>query len=217
MQISTTSASKNKWFLFLVMMFVLISCDTQNKGVQMDGEPVFQFAILDQGLTASAPGLGYDWQTAWPILQSAYPSQISYTITEYDIERYDWSTQVITLNARASEAVFQQFHVTIDDCSIENSDKECLLKRAFIVTYNGEPLYGGIFIPDYPMPTRYQYPIIYTSLSGKGQLNLIIRPYKSVSKRYMAEDYKLYSAEEWSLIKDKRIEDLFSQLGTLVK
>ena len=205
------------FFISCVLIFTLISCNTQGENSQENEGPVFQFSILSKELTDSAPGLGYDWQSIWPVLQSAYPAQTSFVINEYDVEYYDWPAQVITLDTTISNLILQKFNINDEDCVDKGNDKECLLGRAFIVSHEGEPLYGGVLIPDYPAPIQRQYPIVYPALSSNGKITLTIRPYKSLSKRYRSEDYKLYSDEEWSLIKDKKIEELFEDLGNLRK
>lgn len=180
-----------------------------NKEAQTEQHSIFQLAILDEELTASAQGIGQDWQTAWPILQLAYPSQVSYAITEYDVESYDWGKQVITLNIAVSEAILKQFNLTFDDCGTYR-EKECLSHRAFVVAYDSMPLYGGItFWPQPILPPRFQYPVIYPALSDEGHITFTIRPYKALNKDF--------SEEDWSLIKDKKIEGLFDGLGKLIK
>lgn len=203
------------FFISCVLIFTLISCNTQGETSQENEGPVFQFSILSKDFTDSASGLGYDWQSIWPILQSAYPTKVSIGINEYDIEHYDWTAQVITLSLTASESLLQKFNFTIEDCENKKNGRECLLNRAFIVSHNGVPLYGGIFIPDYPAPIKREYPIIYPALSREGCVTLTLRPYKSVSKRYQPEDYKLYNDQEWALIKDPNLKDLFEHLGKL--
>jgi hypothetical protein len=195
---------------FLSLILTIASCEILDKGVQMEKDPAFQLAILEEDITASPQGLGIDWQTAWPILQAAYPSQTVYVITEYDVDSYDWSEQVIILNVRKSKALLERFNITFDDCGMKLNNRECLCDRAFVIAYQGTPLYGGITLWSNPtLAASHRYPVIYPTLSDGGNITLAIYPYKSLSKKYREED--------WYLIRNESIEDLFDELGKLVR
>ena len=193
----------------LALLSSLISCNVTGENTQMSKDSEFQLAVLDERIKIFPKGLGQDWQTAWPVLQAAYPSNVAYTISARDIDSYDWSEQIITLNTQASVAILDKFYVTDTHCENNQNKKTCLLSRAFVVVYQGAPLYGGIFLADQPMAARFQYPIIYPMLTANEHIAFIIRPYTSITKTYGADD--------WLLIKDERIEALFAGLGKLTK
>ena len=192
----------------LALLSSLISCNVTSENAQISKDSEFQLVVLDYEVTRYG-GLGQDWQTAWPVLQAAYPSHVEYTISAGAIDSYDWSEQIIYLTDQASVAMLDKYEVTSEDCH-KNRGKVCVIPQAFLVVYQGEPLYGGIFwIKDDMVAYAIMYPIIASMTTDDGHVAFIIRPYKSISKTY--------SADDWLLIKDKRIEALFAELGKLTK
>lgn len=194
---------------FLVILLSIISCNAAGEETQMKKDSEFQLAVLDQRIKIFPKGLGQDWQTAWPVLQTAYPSNVAYIISEHDIDNYDWSKQIITLTSQASTTILERFYVSAIDCENNDNKKACLLSRAFVVVYQGSPLYGGIFLADQPMAARFQYPIIYLIFTTDEHVAFIIRPYTSITKTYGEDD--------WFRIKDERIKAFFAGSGKLTK
>ena len=192
----------------LALLLSLISCNVTGENTQASKDSEFQLVVLDYQVTRYGE-LGHNWQTAWPVLQAAYPSHAACTISADAIDSYDWSEQIITLTTQASVAILDIYEVTSEDCR-KNRDKVCLIRLAFVVVYQGKPLYGGIFwIKDYMGAEAFLYPIIYSMITADGRVAFIIRPNNLSSETY--------SADDWLLIKDKRIEALFAELGKLTK
>lgn len=208
MRLIHTSLLISARVLLLGILVGLTSCSFTKENTEVNKNPMFQLVILDEQIKIFPRGLGQDWQTAWPVLQSAYPSNTAYIINESDIESYNWSEQIITLTAQASAAVLQTYNPPSVDCQKGNNKKVCLLSRAFVVVYDGAPLYGGIFWVDYTA-TSFQYPIIYPMLSPEGSLTFTVRPHTSLTG--------MFGSDDWILIKDERIMSLFAELGTLTK
>ena len=192
----------------LALLSSLISCDVLGENAQISKDSEFQIAVLGYQSKTGPAGLGNSWQTAWPVLQEAYPSHVEYTISVDDIASYDWSEQIISLTTQASTAMLDKYEVTNTDC-VKNRGKVCVIRQAFVVVYQGEPLYGGIFwIKDDMGAEAILYPIIASIVTDDGHVAFIIRPDNSIFD---------HSADDWLLIKDKRIEELFAELGKLTK
>jgi hypothetical protein len=175
----------------------------------MEKDHVFEIVIIDSDIHTIPKGIGQDWETAWPILQSSYPDKVVYRINEYDVANYAWSEQEITLTNEASKRISQEFFIDLDGC--HQNPEDCLFGRAFVVAYQDSPLYGGIFLEDFPFQLSFRYPIIYPKFSNDGSIIFTIRPYTSISKYYV------YAENDWYLIKDERIEVLFDKLGKLIR
>lgn len=163
----------------------------------------FELHIL-QG-TWSSMQLGYDLEPAWAALRDGYASASAFSLTENDVEAYDWQRQIFTLSSAASQALVDQFAET--DEQREHPDA-ALDQRAFVVTVDGDPIYGGIFL--HPMSSMGIYfPVIYVT-AHEGVLAFTLRPIQSV-----LGDYAEYEPE-WHGIKDPRVREVFEAAGVLI-
>ena len=192
-----------RWCLLFLSVFVVYACNIKNTDTFKD-ESVFQLSILTRDVGAFDKGLGQDWETAWPTLQNAFPNKIEYTFFEDDVESYDWSNQVITLTSPVTDKF-------LDDSTIilGNRDVGYLRDRAFVVSYAGELIYGGLFLREMPVATAFNYPVSDYSLSND-RVIFKLRPYHQV--------FEIPSDDPgWGRIKDERVKELFDQLGKLVE
>ncbi len=161
--------------------------------------PSFQLHILESRRYDLE--LGREREQAWDILQEVDLKDSVVVITENDIERYDWEEQVITLTVTASDRLNEVF--TDSKYASANLDE-----RAFIVTFDGDWLYGGAFIGEgSAMPV--EYPVIYVRTRG-GAVTFRVRPSHSTPAVYadLDQSYK-------SVIEVQEVRDHFLQLGKL--
>lgn len=160
----------------------------------------FQLHILREGWECLR--LGYDLQPAWTVLQEAYASTTAFSITQDDIEAYNWSEQVMTLTPEASDLL----------CPKDTRLPEFVLDlQGFVITVDGDPVYGGVFMHP-ASPLAIDYPVIYVErIDADSKVTLTLRPVHSV--------FHVYSKYEpqWNGIKDPRIRALFDKAGRLVE
>jgi hypothetical protein len=147
--------------------------------------------------------LGHEREQAWDILQEVNLKDSAVVITENDVERYDWEEQVITLTVTASDRLNEVF--TDSEYASANLDE-----RAFIVTFDGEWLYGGIFLGEgSAMPIKY--PVIYVRTRG-GAVTFRVRPSHSAPAPYEDLD-----ASYKSVIEIPELHDFFLGQGKLTE
>jgi hypothetical protein len=147
--------------------------------------------------------LGHEREQAWDILQEVDLKDSVVVITENDIERYDWEEQVITLTVTASDRLNKVF----TDSEYPSTN---LRNRVFIVTFDGNWLYGGAFIGEgSEMPV--EYPVIYVRTSG-GAVTFRVRPSHSTPAPYaeLDQSYK-------SIIEIPELHDFFLEQGKLIE
>lgn len=162
----------------------------------------FQLHILEG--TWDSMELGYDLDPAWALIQGGYASSIGLSLSEGDVETYDWDNQILTLNSSSSQAVVSNFAQTDEQ---RDHPEAALDQRVFVVLLDGTPVYGGIFL--HPMSSMGIYfPVIHVE-SQDGQLGFILRPVQSV-----LEDYSAYEPD-WHGIKDSGIREAFEAAGVL--
>ncbi len=184
---------------------ILSSCGT-TENTSMDTNQSFRIAIMAESVGSQPPGLGYTVTSSWPILQQAYPSQVVYNITENDIAVYDWSHQIVTLTPQASTALIEA--VVCPDEQRTDLIFLCFASRAFVVSFDEKPLYGGVFL--YPESAMgIDFPVIYVSCVGDAVV-LTIRPIHVLAGGSIDNS-------SWRVIKDDRIEQLFAELDKFVK
>lgn len=164
-------------------------------------EPRFEIAFLDPGIKQPPSGLGYTVESSWDILRSAYPSKVTYTLTDEDIALYDWSNQIITLTVSSSSTLIESYP---DLESVIFPD--IITGQPFIVVFDGQPLYGGIFI--HPRSAMgIDFPVIYLSRYGD-VFALKIRP---------SHSFGLFGGDdsEWQVIKVPEVKEYFLNLSKL--
>ncbi len=177
---------------------------TTTEDVSMNNKTVFELHILEGDWLSLK--LGHELQQAWATLQQTYASATAFTLTEDDIEHYNWSEQVITLTPASSTALVSKFAETEEELQYPEATLD---QRAFVVVVNGNPVYGGVFL--HPMSSMaIKYPVIYVT-TGEGKIVFKLRPIHSVLGKYSGLE------PLWNGIKDPKIEDVFTKAGKLVK
>ncbi len=147
--------------------------------------------------------LGYEREHCWAILEQADLSKSTWVITEDDIEAYDWSGQSITLTAEASSRLKETF-------SGEGNLYQNLIEKAFVVTFEGNWLYGGIFL-DIGSAMGIRYPVIYPQVHEK-QIIFQLRPLHPISAKYQDIETSLKS-----LVEVEQVHDYFQKQDKLIE
>jgi hypothetical protein len=147
-----------------------------------------------------------DWQTVWDIIQRVYPTTIAFSLTENDVESYDWSEQVIVFTPEASSRLISTLAGSDSEKLSPAYATQVLGYRAFLVTLNDQPIYGGVFMLP-PSAMGIKYPVIYAQLADE-KFSLKIRPIHSFTGYASVEP-------DWNGIRDEGIHDLFNQMGKL--
>ena len=147
--------------------------------------------------------LGNEREQAWDILRVVNLRDSAVVITEDDIEQYDWTGQLITLTPAASDRLNKVF--TDSEYASVN-----LGERVFIVTFDGDWLYGGAFFGEGSAMPVY-YPVIYVRTRGDA-VTFRVRPSHPTPAPYaeLDQSYK-------SVIEVQKVRDHFLQLGKLVE
>lgn len=172
---------------------------TSTPSVESEGS--FHLHILQGDL--SSLELGSDLRVAWDIIQRVYLTTIAFSLTENDVESYDWSEQVIVFTPEASSRLIS----TLAGSDSEKlSPTQVLGYRAFLVTLNDKPIYGGVFMFP-PSAMGIKYPVIYAQFADE-KLSFKIRPIHSFVGYASVEP-------DWNGIRDEGIHDLFNQIGKL--
>ena len=152
----------------------------------------FALHILDESWDSLR--LGYDLEPVWTLLKRAYPSRIAFTVTESEVEIYEWSRQVMTLLPGSSEELVAKLARTDER---RRHPVELLGRRGFVVVLDGHPVYGGIFM--HPVAAMgIDFPVIYPDMAN-ARLTFSLRPIHEVTG-----DYASYEPL-WHGIKDPRI------------
>jgi hypothetical protein len=147
--------------------------------------------------------LGHEREQAWTKLKKLDLGDSALVITEDDIEQYDWREQSITLTSTASDRLNEVFTET----GVLSVD---LSERAFIATFDGEWLYGGIFL-DAGSAMVIEYPVIY-AWPSEGSVVLFLRPNHQLSSWHGDIDpaYR-------SIIEIPELRDFFLEQGKLTE
>ena len=147
-------------------------------------------------------GLGYEYEQVWPILLDVDLTESILTITEDDIEVYDWTEQAMTLTRKAS--------ARSQEAALEGDYFPNWAGQAFVVTLNGEPQYGGIFeAPTSAAAARF--PVIYAE-SEQDIVVFHLRPAHMYPIQYQDLPPSLRS-----IIEIPEIHDLFLEEGKLLE
>jgi hypothetical protein len=126
-------------------------------------------------------------------------------ITERDIEAYDWSSQSLVLTPQASLA-FKD--------AIVNFWGLQSMHVAFVVTFEDEWLYGGVF-HQIGSPASARYPVIYLQERGDN-IVLTIRPFTTPFP-FSVEHYQAFDTSARSVIEIERVYEYFYELGKIVE
>ncbi len=163
--------------------------------------PRFQVHILNQHWVS-----GYTRESVWPTLKEMNWEEHVWVITEDDIEAYDWSQQTITMTHEATT----QLKNSIDD---EMLARWVALKQLFVVTYDNEWLYGGVF-SEQGSAAGIQFPVIWLDYYEKEQFVLHVRPDNGWWPLPPTQDRQ---GEVWDAIQNPEVRALFADRGTLVE
>lgn len=193
----------------IVILFLLAVSFSAFSCAKQPVSGAFELVILNESIVQGQPGLGYSRETSDPAIMDAYPSQVNYTITAADIEKYVWDDQEIVLTANASKAFVDRFGACETALGRTEDLQTCLGLNPFAVMYDGQYSFGGLFLGDAPISTSYVFPIIYPQYTD-GRVIFRLQPDNGGFL-----NGGVYTAEEWQLIKDERIKALFEKLGKL--
>jgi len=145
----------------------------------------------------------YEYDEVWPVIKGMDPNESLAEISEKDIKEYNWSTQEITLTGGASERLNSSI-------SEEAWFQMRVLKAVFLVTVDGQPMYGGVFI-EKESQAGIDFPVIYPDIRHD-QIVFRIPPRNNCCTAY----------QDLENLKRKTIElpeiyNLFNELGKLVQ
>ena len=133
---------------------------------------------------------------SWGILSRVSLDGSVFTITAADITNYDWTQQSMALSEAATQRLLAAFH--------EPSLPLAPSHQAFVVTLDGERLYGGVFLlPASAIATKF--PVIYVD-QEEHHFVFRLRP---------AQSSKLIDQSNWGAIRSTRIHDFFLRQGKL--
>ena len=164
----------------------------------------FEIAIMDDSVELEA---SYD--SAFQVLQGNYPEKVIYRLTTRDIKSYDWERQEITLTTEASRALIDLYGCSGDFTTT------CLVGKNFLVLYNQQPVYGGLFF--FTGPARYiDYPLILVSNSTRPEDRFVSGqdPSKMESAivfHIVSNSWKIYSGADLGVVNDERIRMHFEK------
>jgi hypothetical protein len=188
----------------IVVVWLCASCSRSElsttplvTATNVETEPSFQMYILEQDWM-NWPELGNTFESAWPLLMEVDLAESSiWLIAESDIELYEWSQhqQTLYLTEQATGELREAF-----------SDEELLSwsmrKKVFVVTVDGERLYGGVFI-EVGSAAGFEFPVVHTVYSDN---RLAFR---------LRSGY--FALVEPSALDSQEVQDLFRELGKLVE
>jgi len=198
------------WCRALVLALLMTAC-VSSPGAITSVAPTIERPVADTGaksfglyiLHQNLPVTCYELEKCWPILKQANLNSNDFVISQDDIETYDWSSQTITLTSQATNQL--NTHFSANPSNLGSN------RVAFVVTLDGEWLYGGIFLDLSEQP--YSFPLIFTDFSGT-QAVFYLRP---GALRRPVQDYQQYNASQRKIIEIGRVHDLFKGLGKLVE
>jgi hypothetical protein len=136
-------------------------------------------------LTADWHGLGraQDWETAWPRLQEA-AAEVFLSIDEREMAAYDWQAQRIVLEPEAGARLLaaarklpeasERLHKLRALWSTDDL-REIVNPRGFVVSLDGRPLYGGIFL-DKHSNLSMEYPVLHSAVDEHRRVVLRFSP-----------------------------------------
>ena len=124
-----------------------------------------------------------DWESAWPRLKNA-AGNVFFSIGERDVAAYDWQAQRIVLEPEASLRLLAAAQKLPDMPerlyklrALWSTDDlwHIVHHRGFLVSLDGRPLYGGIFL-DKSSNLSMDYPVIHSAMDGSRRIVLRFSP-----------------------------------------
>ena len=183
-------------FLAVLLVLLLGACEACSGFASCPARGRFQLHIFEDDLE-----LGQKREPAWTRLKRMNLGSSALVYTEDDIEVYDWEEQVITFTVTASDRVNEVF--TGSEYASANLDE-----RVFIATFDGDFLYGGIFLGEgSEMPV--EYPVIYV-WTYDGAVTFTVRPSTPGVYAQLAPSYK-------SVIENQDLHDFLKSQGKLTE
>lgn len=181
-------------------------------------EPRFQIAFLRQD--AKGLGLGNAWEADWPRLQAA-AAEPMLRLDERDVVAYDAASLRIVLRPTvtprllaAVQALPGHLPVWLRRATNLWSTIELntvLDERGFVVSVDGQPLYGGIVLPE-SHEKATSYPTLDAAVDGDRHIVLQLSFPPLPDRLY---DGEVHPFER--LLRDPRIQKLFAARGTPVQ
>jgi hypothetical protein len=193
----------------ILLLLILMSFESdfalaQEEARSISSRPADAFALHILDKNWAYLGLGYTSERSWPILQGNYRRMLFLNITMQEIVKYQWMKQQITLTADASYALEESFGIGPDQ---RPSTGSSLALRAFVVTVDDQPAYGGIFLPR-GSQMAIRYPVIYVGKDSNGLITMDIRPVHSITEIDSSDQI-------WKVVRKDSIRDLFARTGKL--
>lgn len=188
---------------------ILVGCSCGQQTVQpnsttTDAKQSFALHILEDELLRARCGSRRD--RCWSLLrQMDLASNSILVITEQDIEAYDWTSQSVVLTPQASLAFKDTF---------PNYRGLRMGSVAFVVTFEDEWLYGGVF-SEAGSAAAARYPVIYLQERGDNTA-LAIRPF-TCPIPFSVEHYQAFDIPTRSVIEIERVYEYFYELGKIVE
>lgn len=145
--------------------------------------------------------LGDTQESSWSVLSTVDLKDYLLVLGPQDISSYDWSQQTITLAAEAADKILEAFPPPFPDVGTD--------RTPFVVTFDGERLYGGIFMIE-GSAQDIGYPVIYLLASGE-QIQFLVRPLH-MGYGYA---YRSFSPSDRGRIEVPEVRDYFAGLGKL--
>jgi hypothetical protein len=124
-----------------------------------------------------------DWERAWPLLSKAAGKALL-SIDERDVAAYDWQAQRIVLRPEASSRLLAAAQKLPDMPerlyklrALWSTDDllEIVDHRGFVVSLDGRPIYGGIFL-NKSSNLSMDYPVIHSAMDGDRRIVLRLSP-----------------------------------------
>jgi hypothetical protein len=177
--------------------------------------PRFQIAFLHKDVKGL--GLGDVWEAGWPLLQAAASNPLL-LLDERDVVAYDAASLRIVLRpevtprllaaVRALPGYLPEWLRQLEALWSTDELKAVLDRRGFVVSFEGQPLYGGIVRPD-SSGNSTSYPALEAAMDGDRHivLQLSLPPLPD-----RLDDGEVNPFEH--LLRDPRIQKLFAGRGT---
>ena len=139
--------------------------------------------------------LGYQARRCWDLLKNIDLNSSSLVITTDDIESYNWANQTLLLTTKASD----RFRIIQGTRNFDH--------KAFVVTINGERVYGGIFLNRYSA-MAIKYPVIYVQSNFDEKIRLFIRPYQRIDTHLDRSQFRAIARQD--------VYNVFSSKGKIL-
>jgi hypothetical protein len=142
---------KNIYPLILFISLLLVSCSEQ---VKTNTSPHFKINVTKYFWMVRSQVYGYTRESAFPIMKKININKDTlWSITEENIEQYDWTNQEITLTLDATNKILQSL-------GEDTLFGWVAMKQIFIVTFDNEWRFGRV-IEMQGSAAAIRFPVIY--------------------------------------------------------